>query len=289
MNLDQRLADAARHVAGQVEPPEVDLDTLRSRANANRRVTVALAVAAAVLAVALAAVPLLVAGRDTSAPQPGVSPRSRIVLTLTDTDCAAGRCLKPRTYGIPLGRDAAGLLLRAKLNVPTSGWDGAWDRHRISRSTADGAVVLTVYQPHGFAGPEPCDSAVMTEVADAATMDEVVDDLTTLPQFTVVDGPRALSAFGRDTRYLKVRADRLSCPPVRGARYQLADIYWGEGAEPGGESAIEAGRPVLIEFWVLEAGGKPVVVEARQEGSPGQALLRQLDLMRESLTVGNRQ
>ena len=72
-------------------------------------------------------------------------------------------------------------------------------------------------------------------------------------------------------------------------QYQLADIYWGEGEEPGGESAIEPGRPVLIEFWVLEAGGKPVVVEARQEGAPGAELVRQLDRMRESLTFGNRQ
>ena len=290
MSLDQRLADAARRVAEQVDPPEVDLELVRSRAHANRRRTVALAVAAALVAVALAGIPLFAAGRDTTAPQPAVSPRSELICTLPHADCATRLCLKPSVYGIPLGRDAAGRRVRAKLTVPTAGWEGAWDGHRISRASAEGAVVLSVYQPAGFAGDQPCDQDVMTtKVATDATMDDVVHDLTALPQFAVVDGPRARPAFGRDTRYVKVRADRLSCPPVRGAQYLLADIYWGEGEESGGESAIEPGRPVMIEFWVLEAGGKPVVVEARQEGAPSAEMVRGLDRLRESLTFGNRQ
>ena len=56
--------------------------------------------------------------------------------------------------------------------------------------------------------------------------------LATLPQFAVVDGPRALRAFGRDTRYLKVRADRVSCPAGPGMQYNLADIYGGDGSQP---------------------------------------------------------
>jgi hypothetical protein len=288
MSLDQLLADAARHVADQVDPPQVDLEVVRSRARANHRRTVALAVAAALVAMGLAGTSLIASGRDTTAPQPAVSPKGRIVLTLRDTDCAAGRCLKSRVYGIPLGRDDTGRRLRATVTVPTNGWEGTWDGHRISRASSEGAAVLSVYQPDGFAARLPCGPDVMTKLATDATMDEVVHDLTTLPQFDVVDGPRARPAFGQDTRYLKVRADRLSCPPLRGARYQLADIYWGEGEESGGESAIEPGRPVLIEFWVLETGGKPVVVEARQEGAPGAALVHQLEQLRGSLTFGIR-
>ena len=47
MSLDQRLTEAARHLAEQVDPPEVDLGAVRRRARANRRRTVALTVAAA--------------------------------------------------------------------------------------------------------------------------------------------------------------------------------------------------------------------------------------------------
>ena len=48
------------------------------------------------------------------------------------------------------------------------------------------------------------------------------------------------------------------------------------------------GQPVLIEFWVLELEGKPIVVEARQEGIPDDAMIRGLDQLRESLTFGLR-
>jgi hypothetical protein len=273
-----------------VDPPEVDLESVRARARSNSRRTVALALAAAVVAVALGAAPLLDEGRSRTVPQPAVPPRSVIVLPLPFTDCRAEPCLRPRVYGIPLGLDAEGRRLRAKLVVPTSGWDSAWDAHRISRSSAEGEVVLSVYQPHGFPTTHrPCDAEARTTVATDATVDDVAHELSSLPQFAVVDGPHARPAFGRATRYLKVRAERLTCDRAHGDNYQLADIYWGAGEEPGGESAIEPGRPVLIEFWVLDLDGKPVVVEARQEGAPGEALVRQLDQVRESLTFGLRQ
>ena len=48
--------------------------------------------------------------------------------------------IRGRAYGIPLGRDAAGDRLRAKVTVPTDGWEGTWDGHRISRASAGGAV-----------------------------------------------------------------------------------------------------------------------------------------------------
>ena len=290
MNLDQRLADAARHLAEQVDPPEVDLDAVRSQAHANRRRTLALAVAAAVVAVGLAAIPLLAAGRGTATPEPAASPRSEIIRTLRDSNCAMDRCLKPNTYAIPLGGDSSQHRLRARLEVRSEGWEARYDAHRISQTNAEGAVVLTVYQPDAFAGPQPCGvHGAGTTVAPEATMDDVARLLTTLPQFAVLEGPRALPAFGRDTRYVKVRADRVSCTMVRGARYQLADIYWGDGFDSGGESAIEPGRPVLIEFWVLELEGKPVVVEARQEGRPESAMIDRLDQVRQSLTFGVRQ
>ncbi|GAA4406549.1 hypothetical protein GCM10023168_21590 [Fodinibacter luteus] len=274
----------------------VDLDAVRSQAHAKRRMTVALAVAAAIIAVGLAGIPLVAMGRDTTAPQPAVTPRSTIIFTLPDSDCAAGRCLKPRSYSIPLGLDDSGRRLRARMTVLAGGWEAVGDHHRITREDPAGAVVLSVYQPHEFAGTEPCqEDGATRKVAPDATVDDVVRLLTTLPQFAVVEGPRALPAFGRDTSNLKVRANRVSCSAVAGARYNLAHIYgsegYGEGYEtdPSFESNIYPGRQVLIEFWVLTLEGKPVVIEARQEGSPGDAIIQELDKVRESLTFGIRQ
>ncbi len=288
MNLDQRLSDAARHVAEGVEPPEVHLDTVRSRAHANRRAKVALMVAAAIVAMGLAGIPLFAAGRDTTAPQPAVSPRSDIIRTLRDADCAAGRCLGPAYYGIPLGLDDFGRRLRARMTVQVGGWEADGFLHRITREDLAGAVVLSVYQPHEFAGPEPCAGGATRRVASDASVDDVVRLLTTLPQFVVAREPRAVAAFGRATRNLQVRANRVSCPAVD-ALYNLANIYGSDGSNQDFMSYIRPHQPVLIEFWVLTLEGKPIVVEARQEGNPGDAIIQELDKVRESLTFGHRQ
>ena len=289
MSLDQRLRDAARRVAQDVDPPEVDLDAIRSTAHANRRARIALAVAAAILAVGLAGIPLLAAGRDTTAPQPAVSPRSQIIRTLLDSNCAADRCVRPNTYGIPLGQDTLGHRLRAKLTVHSGGWEADGYLHRLTRVDAGGAVVLAVYQPWEFAGSQPCDADGATrKVAPDATVEDVVRLLTTLPQFAVVDGPRAEPAFGRDTRHLAVRANRVTCPSLDD-KYNLAHIYGSDGLEPDFDSDIDPGQSVLIDFWVLELDGKPVVVEARQEGTPDDAMVHQLDQVRRTLTFGIRQ
>ena len=69
MTLDQRITDAARHVADGVVVPEVDLDAVRSRARGNRRQRVAIAVMVVVAAIIVTGT-AVVGGRDASAPEP---------------------------------------------------------------------------------------------------------------------------------------------------------------------------------------------------------------------------
>lgn len=71
MSLDQRLSQAARRVAHDLTPPEIDLGAVRSRARSKRRRTAALAGTVAVLAI-VAAGAALDQGRPTSAPVPVV-------------------------------------------------------------------------------------------------------------------------------------------------------------------------------------------------------------------------
>jgi hypothetical protein len=72
--------------------------------------------------------------------------------------------------------------------------------------------------------------------------------------------------------------------PSTGPQYNLADIYGGAGRSVGDDSDIDPAQRVLIRFWVVDLAGKPVVVEARQEGNPEQVLVDRPDQVRESVT-----
>lgn len=88
MNLDQRLSDAARRIAAETDPPEVDLDAIRGQARANRRRTLALSAAAAAVAVIVAGT--AVVNRDPSATP--VRPADPVeILPPGDTGCAPQR------------------------------------------------------------------------------------------------------------------------------------------------------------------------------------------------------
>lgn len=87
MSLDQILGDAARGLAADLVPPEVDLGAVHRGARARRRRTQAAVVAAAALAVVTTGA-LLVDGRPDSSPQPVVpvpTPTSTPTSTPTDT------------------------------------------------------------------------------------------------------------------------------------------------------------------------------------------------------------
>lgn len=283
MNLDQLLSDAAQRVADHVDPPEVDLDAVRSRAHRARRRKVASALAAAAAVTAtIVGIPLL-ADRGTPAPMPAGTPPTGILRTIPDSDCALGRCLEPGAYGLHLGQSLDGDPLRARLTVAGAGWDADGPVHGVWQGNGNDYVLLAVYLPREFASGAPC-SGVTTQIAPRASLDEVVRALVDHPQLAVVDGPRALPAFGRDTRYLQMQADRVSCPDVDGAQDDLADLYGGDGLQQGAAARIDFDRPVFIEFWVADLEGEPVVVEARQEGAPDASMVERLDRVRESLS-----
>jgi hypothetical protein len=88
MSLDQVLGDAARGLAADLVPPEVDLGAVHRGARARRRRTQAAVVAAAALA-AVTTGALLVDGRADSSPQPVVpvpTPTSTPTSTPTDEE-----------------------------------------------------------------------------------------------------------------------------------------------------------------------------------------------------------
>ena len=105
--------------------------------------------------------------------------------------------------------------------------------------------------------------------------------LAALPQFHMRHGPTALPAFGRRGAVPGARGRQASSARrPRANQYNLADIYGDAGMAPNADSDVDPGNPVRIRFWVLELGGDPVVVEARQERARTEGMLAQLDQVR---------
>ncbi|GAA4406558.1 hypothetical protein GCM10023168_21610 [Fodinibacter luteus] len=107
MNLDQQLSQTLRHLAEQVDPPEVTLDGIRSLAHANRRRTVAATAAAGIFALALAGIPLLTASRDTTAPPVAPEPTGELFRAdLRDPSRCVDKGIdgeRPQEPGFPAG------------------------------------------------------------------------------------------------------------------------------------------------------------------------------------------
>ena len=214
---------------------------------------------------------------------PATTRTAPIAPTLLDWDCEGRGCLDPGTYRVWLGTGDDGDTLSAELRVPWRDWSSDGFGHRIWKEGAGGSVMLNVYEPSALAGSQPCTQTV--GLAPDATVDDVVGRLSGLPQFTVVDGPTAVPAFGRETVHLQIRADSLRCEPPAD-QYNLAEIYAGDGGDDyvdGGDSDIDLGHPVVVDLWVFDLEGQNIVVEARHEGDPTAATTRQLESVLQSL------
>lgn len=301
MNLDEELRRTFASESERLEPPGVDaLDILaRGKLRRRRRIRLQAGAAAAVLAViGVGAFGFTRAGRTSTLPAIPPTPTTTAAAaptarTLPDWNCVEGQCLSAGTYRVGLGIGDDGKSLGGELHVPRSDWSSDGLRHRVWKDSGPGAVVLNVYEPKALAGPQPCDPDTTVALAPGATANDVAGRLSDLPQFTVVERPTVVPAFGRETIHLRIQADRLRCePPARGNQYQLAAIYGGDGlgtwedrlpAIPLGDSTVDPGRRVVIDFWVVALDGQNIVVEARQEGSPTAATVTQLDQLRQSV------
>lgn len=298
MNLDEELRTTFASQSERLEPPDVDAHDIlaRGKLRRRRRTTLQAGAAAAVLAViGMGAFGFTRADRTSTLPAILPTPTTT-ARTLPSWDCVASQCLTAGTYRVGLGVGDDGKPLSGELQVPWGDWASDGFLHRVWKDSGAGSVVLNVYEPKSLAGPQPCDVEKTVDLGPSATTNDLAARLSDLPQFTVAEGPTAVPAFGRETIHLRIQADSLQCePPGHGNQYQLAVMHGGDGlgtwedrspAIPMGDSTLDPGHRVVIDLWVVDVDGQNIVVEARQEGSPTDTTVTQLDQVRQSVRFG---
>lgn len=161
------------------------------------------------------------------------------------------------TYRTFVGSTEAGATIEADFTIDGDGWVGS---NNPVAYAANAFAGLGVYQPESVAGG--CRMGAGLKDA-AATPQQLVQQLTRMPRSEVVQQPARTEAFGGSAVHLQLRIDAW----CGDAAYQVADggrgiSYFDE--RPQGDAGM-----VIIDFWVLDVDGNPVVVDRfHLEGAP---------------------
>ena len=89
----------------------------------------------------------------------------------------------------------------------------------------------------------------------AGTSQALAEQLAQLPQSTVIQPPTPVQAFGRDAVHLQVRIDN-DCGATRGT----ASPRRVRGSH-GISYSVSPANGVVVDFWVVDVDGVPVVVD----------------------------
>lgn len=285
MNLDERLRAAFNQQAEMQKAPAPDVDRLISggRVRRRRRNTVRFGVAATLVVVLVGGGMYGVRQIDTSgAPDPThirTTPQDLFTENLN---------LEPGTYRMLVGVDATSAEIAADLTFYGPDWISGPHptvvaHNGVREYKARGGV--GVYLPDALASGSGCDSEATKDPAN--TSQALAQQLARLPRSTVFQAPTPVQAFGHDALHLRLRIDQ-QCPAgkdfcrVRGragcATYIVAET-------PRGSHSITYGHnSVVIDFWVVDLNGTPVVVDSwYPEGSSGE-LVERVDQTRGSIT-----
>ena len=170
-----------------------------------------------------------------------------------------------------VGVDATGASIHADITFDAEGWQD--DDYPVLWDEGYGAVA--VYRPLALAAGTGC----LTDKPNtnvAKTPRKLAQQLARLPRSTVVQPPTPVQAFGRPAIHLRLRINQDCGAGV----YRVAEtIRGGHGITYG-----DPPKTVVIDFWVVDVGGVPVVVDVWHEVDASSQLLGQLARVRNSIT-----
>ena len=120
-------------------------------------------------------------------------------------------------------------------------------------------------------------TAPNTDLGD--TPQALAQQLAQLPQSTVLQAPTPVQAFGHDALHLRLRITN-DCPAAGEALPRVAET-------PRGSHGISYSydpKTVVIDFWVVDLDGVPVVVDAWHHDDASSELVDRIAQTRDSIT-----
>jgi hypothetical protein len=285
MRLDEELRVALTREAENRNAPVPDVAGMisRGRVRRRRRTIARLGVAAAAtVLVGSAAYGMTQADPSGSRTGPGPAGTSSPVPGLAATPPSMPNddgVIEPGArYRVVVGADASGALIEADLTLDGAGWAAGDFPVLVGERSFAG---FGVYQPFRLAAGTGC-----VEDRSSSDLGETAPDLAArlalLPRSTVLEPPAPTRAFGHDGLHLRLRVDA-ECA----AWYRVADAA--RGSRGITYSAPGSSSPgVVIDFWVLDVGGTPVVVDQWRNADAPAGLVERATAARESITFVRR-
>jgi hypothetical protein len=259
MNLEEELRAVLSQEAEMRTTPTPDIEGMVNggKSRLRRRNTTRIGLAAAAV--------LLVGGGIYGATQLGDNddPDAGVANQPSETAAAAipqswpdndGAPVEAGTYRTFVGLAEAGGTIEADFTIDGDGWRGS--NYPVA-SAGEGFAGLGVYQPESVAGGCRMEAGLK----DAATApQQLVQQLIRMPRSEVVQQPARTEAFGGSAVHLQLRIDA-ACEG-EGAFYQVAEGPAGSrGISYFDESPQGDAGMVIVDFWVVDVDGTPVVVD----------------------------
>lgn len=280
MSLEEELRTTLEREADVRTAPSPDVTgtILRGRARRRRRNVVRLGVGV-VATVLVAATAFGVLQADPRAEGEVTSPPGRTE-TARETPpplSVNGRFeLAPGTYRQFVGRGATGDLISADVTLRGPHWtDG--DFVLVSNQKGSTYAGFGVYQPQALAAGTGCEDDLTTS-ALGDTPGRLAEQLAGLPRSTVLQEPAHTDLFDLTAVHLRLRIDT-DCPGY----YRVAHAAGGTRGisyVPREAAAVD----VVIDFWVLDVEGEPVVIDQWHNVDAPSRLVDQAREARESIT-----
>lgn len=261
MNLDDQLRAALSQEADMQQATRPDVDRLISGGRGRRRRRNLGRAAGAALAL------VLIGGGAYAVLQIDRGDENSIVDTPKSPpelpEDAGSSTLEPGTYRILVGSGADGAAIEADLTFAGPAWK-AGNFPMLNEGLNGG---FGVYRPDALAGGSGCtgDDSV---IEPATTPESLAQQLAALPGSTVVQPVSSTEMLGRDALHLRVRIPQ-DCPMNEG--YRVAETPRGSR---GISYAYASPQPdVVVDFWVMEEAGVPVVLDSWHEAGASKVLL----------------